>query len=93
MTMARAKLPGVARIGIGGPVGSGKTALVERLIPVMKARNLEVGVVANDIVTQEDAERIKAFGPDRSGPRSCRRDWRMSAYCDPRGPDLEHPGG
>jgi urease accessory protein len=29
----RAKLPGVARIGIGGPVGSGKTALVERLIP------------------------------------------------------------
>ena len=37
-------------------MGSGKTALVERLIPVMKARNLEVGVVANDIVTQEDAE-------------------------------------
>ena len=60
MTAARAKLPGVARIGIGGPVGSGKTALVERLIPLMKARNLEVGVVANDIVTQEDAERIKA---------------------------------
>ena len=62
MTMARAKLPGVARIGIGGPVGSGKTALVERLIPVMKARNLEVGVVANDIVTQEDAERIRRSG-------------------------------
>ena len=32
------------------------------LIPVMKARNLEVGVVANDIVTQEDAERIKRSG-------------------------------
>jgi urease accessory protein len=62
MTAARAKLPGVARIGIGGPVGSGKTALVERLIPLMKARNLEVGVVANDIVTQEDAERIKRSG-------------------------------
>ena len=60
--MQRAKLPGVARIGIGGPVGSGKTALVERLIPAMKARNLEVGVVANDIVTQEDAERIKRSG-------------------------------
>ena len=56
------KLPGAARIGIGGPVGSGKTALVERLIPIFKARNIEVGVVANDIVTQEDAERIKRSG-------------------------------
>lgn len=56
------KLPGVARIGVGGPVGSGKTALVERLIPILKARNIEVGVVANDIVTQEDAERIKRSG-------------------------------
>jgi urease accessory protein len=56
------KLPGAARIGIGGPVGSGKTALVERLIPVFKARNIEVGVVANDIVTQEDAERIRLSG-------------------------------
>ena len=88
-----AKLPGVARIGIGGPVGSGKTALVERLIPVMKARNLEVGVVANDIVTQEDAERIRALGLDRSCPRSCRRDRGLSAYRHPRGPDLEHSGG
>lgn len=56
------RLPGVARIGIGGPVGSGKTALVERLIPLFKARGIEVGVVANDIVTQEDAERIKRSG-------------------------------
>ena len=55
-------MPGVARIGIGGPVGSGKTALVERLIPVMATRNIEIGVVANDIVTQEDAERIKRSG-------------------------------
>jgi len=58
----RAKLPGVARIGIGGPVGSGKTALVERLIPAMAKRDIEIGVVANDIVTQEDAERIKRSG-------------------------------
>jgi urease accessory protein len=58
----RARLPGVARIGIGGPVGSGKTALVERLIPAMAERNIEIGVVANDIVTQEDAERIKRSG-------------------------------
>jgi urease accessory protein len=62
MTVRTKRLPGVARIGIGGPVGSGKTALVERLIPVFKTRNIEVGVVANDIVTQEDAERIKRSG-------------------------------
>jgi urease accessory protein len=61
-TMPRVKLPGVARIGIGGPVGSGKTALVERLIPVLAKRNIEIGVVANDIVTQEDAKRIKRSG-------------------------------
>jgi urease accessory protein len=62
MTIEPPKLPGIARIGIGGPVGSGKTALVECLIPVLKARGLEVGVVANDIVTQEDAERIRRSG-------------------------------
>lgn len=56
------KLPGAARIGIGGPVGSGKTALVERLIPALKARGIEVAVVANDLVTREDAERIKRSG-------------------------------
>lgn len=59
---AKTKLPGAARIGIGGPVGSGKTALVERLIPALRARNIEVAVVANDIVTREDAERIRRSG-------------------------------
>ena len=58
----KTRLPGVARIGIGGPVGSGKTALVERLIPALKARNIEVAVVANDLVTREDAERIRRSG-------------------------------
>lgn len=58
----KAKLPGAARIGIGGPVGSGKTALVERLIPALKARRIEVAVVANDLVTREDAERIQRSG-------------------------------
>ncbi|MGQ0486554.1 MAG: urease accessory protein UreG [Hyphomicrobiales bacterium] len=56
------KLPGAARIGIGGPVGSGKTALVERLIPALMSRGFEVAVVANDLVTREDAERIKRSG-------------------------------
>jgi len=51
-----------ARIGIGGPVGSGKTALVERLIPAFQNSGLEVAVVTNDLVTREDAERLKKGG-------------------------------
>lgn len=51
-----------ARIGIGGPVGSGKTALVERLIPAFHDADYEVAVVTNDLVTREDAERLKRSG-------------------------------
>jgi urease accessory protein len=43
------------RIGIGGPVGSGKTALVDRLCKHLRDE-LNVGVVTNDIYTREDAE-------------------------------------
>ncbi|MEY7849805.1 urease accessory protein UreG [Natrarchaeobius sp. A-rgal3] len=46
----------VAKVGIGGPVGSGKTALVRRLVPELVDREYEVGVIANDIMTQEDAD-------------------------------------
>jgi urease accessory protein len=51
-----------ARIGIGGPVGSGKTALIERLIPVLAGRGVNLAVVTNDLVTQEDAERLRRSG-------------------------------
>lgn len=51
-----------ARIGIGGPVGSGKTALIERLIPVLHARGIDLAVVTNDLVTHEDAERVRRSG-------------------------------
>ncbi len=51
-----------ARIGIGGPVGSGKTALIERLIPVLHRRGVDLAVVTNDLVTQEDAERVRRSG-------------------------------
>ena len=54
--------PGPARIGIGGPVGSGKTALIEALIPVFRARGIELAVVTNDLVTKEDARRLQAGG-------------------------------
>jgi urease accessory protein len=50
----------VFRIGIGGPVGSGKTALVERLVPLLMAAGRSVLVVTNDIVTREDEQHVKA---------------------------------
>jgi urease accessory protein len=43
------------KIGVGGPVGSGKTALIERLTRAM-APDYSIGVVTNDIYTREDAE-------------------------------------
>lgn len=51
-----------ARVGIGGPVGSGKTALVECLIPALTARGIDLAVITNDLVTAEDAERIRRSG-------------------------------
>jgi urease accessory protein len=53
---------GSARVGIGGPVGSGKTALLERLIPRFQSRGVEIAVVTNDLVTREDAERVRRSG-------------------------------
>ena len=45
----------VLRIGVGGPVGSGKTALVNALCKQMKSR-YQIAVVTNDIYTKEDAQ-------------------------------------
>ncbi len=59
---SRPKLPGPARVGIGGPVGSGKTALTEALLPRLVERGYEVAVVTNDLVTAEDADRLKRSG-------------------------------
>ena len=55
------------RIGIGGPVGSGKTALMDRLCKAMRGR-FELVAITNDIYTREDAEfltRSGALPPDR----------------------------
>ena len=59
---APAKPASAARIGIGGPVGSGKTALIEALIPVLMHRGVDLAVVTNDLVTKEDAERLRRSG-------------------------------
>lgn len=47
------------RIGIGGPVGSGKTALIEALVPLFVDAGRHVGVITNDIYTQEDAIHVR----------------------------------
>ncbi|HLY11162.1 MAG TPA: GTP-binding protein, partial [Planctomycetota bacterium] len=52
----------VPRIGVGGPVGSGKTALVERLITALGRRGVDLAVITNDLVTAEDAERLRRSG-------------------------------
>ena len=55
-------MPSAARLGIGGPVGSGKTALIERLLPLLVKRGFSVAVVTNDLVTKEDAKRLQRGG-------------------------------
>ncbi len=58
---------GPLRVGIGGPVGSGKTALTEKLCKAMR-EHYSVAVVTNDIYTKEDAEalvRMQALSSDR----------------------------
>ena len=51
---------GLLRVGVGGPVGSGKTALIERLVPILISHGVEVAVVTNDIFTREDEAHVKA---------------------------------
>ena len=60
-------LPRPLKLGIGGPVGSGKTALTEALCLRLRER-LEMAVITNDIYTKEDAEflvRRGALPPER----------------------------
>ena len=51
-----------ARVGIGGPVGSGKTALLESIVPLVIERGIKVAIVTNDLLTTEDADRLKSGG-------------------------------
>jgi len=52
---------GPLRVGVGGPVGSGKTALVDRLCKHLRER-WDIAVVTNDIYTKEDAEFLTRSG-------------------------------
>jgi urease accessory protein len=49
----------VLRVGVGGPVGSGKTALIEALVPMLIERGRRPAVITNDIYTQEDARHVR----------------------------------
>ncbi|MDE6668222.1 MAG: urease accessory protein UreG [Muribaculaceae bacterium] len=47
------------RIGVGGPVGSGKTALIEAITPRLLELGQKVLIITNDIVTTEDAKHVR----------------------------------
>jgi urease accessory protein len=49
----------ISRIGIGGPVGSGKTAIIESITPRLVELGIRVLIVTNDVVTTEDAKHVR----------------------------------
>ena len=56
MLMAPLRIP---RVGIGGPVGSGKTMLIEQIVPILSANGYKVSIISNDVISKEDAERMR----------------------------------
>jgi len=49
----------ISRIGVGGPVGSGKTALIEAITPLLIEMGVRMLVITNDVVTTEDAKHVQ----------------------------------
>lgn len=49
----------VTRIGVGGPVGSGKTAVIEAVTPLLVQRGIRPLIITNDVVTTEDAKHVR----------------------------------
>lgn len=49
----------IPRIGIGGPVGSGKSMLIERMVPMLADKGYSVSIISNDVISKEDADRIR----------------------------------
>ena len=49
----------ITRIGVGGPVGSGKTAIIEAMTPIFVKMGVKVLIITNDIVTTEDAKHVQ----------------------------------
>jgi hydrogenase nickel incorporation protein HypB len=59
---AHLKAHGVRGIDLLGAIGSGKTALIERLVPLIRARGLRAGAIAGDVYGDDDFRRIAALG-------------------------------
>src|SRR6476659_2611326 len=49
----------IPRVGIGGPVGSGKTMLIEQVVPLLYLKGYKAGIISNDVVSREDADRMR----------------------------------
>lgn len=49
----------ITRVGVGGPVGSGKTALIEAVTPLLIRMGARVLIITNDVVTTEDAKHVQ----------------------------------
>ena len=49
----------IPRIGIGGPVGSGKSMLIERLVPMLAVQGYRISIISNDVISKEDADRMR----------------------------------
>ena len=49
----------IPRIGIGGPVGSGKSMLIERLVPMLAKIGYSISIISNDVISKEDADRMR----------------------------------
>ena len=75
---------GPLRVGIGGPVGSGKTALMERCASACATATTSL-VITNDIYTKEDAQILTRAGALPRGAHHGRGDRRLPAHRDPRG--------
>ena len=75
---------GPLRVGIGGPVGSGKTTLCEVLCKAMRDR-CDMAVITNDIYTKEDQRLLTVRRRAAARAHHGRRDRRLPAHRDPRG--------
>ncbi len=49
----------IPRVGIGGPVGSGKSTLIEQVVPVLAKQGYRICIISNDVISKEDAERMR----------------------------------
>jgi len=49
----------IPRVGIGGPVGSGKSMIIEKVVPFLAKKGYKMSVISNDVISKEDADRIR----------------------------------